>query len=79
LVAAEYIQYAAFAIVTLCVSLSALKAYSSEASAFQRYLGRIHPLIVLLLLFLVGLLLFSFLLNDESLPSTAEGITEEFC
>lgn len=64
LIAADISQYAVFAIVTLLVSLSALEAYSSEASAFQRYLGKIHPQIVLLLLFLIGLVLFSLLLKD---------------
>lgn len=63
LLTGEYIQYSAFAVLTLLVSLFAIKAYADAPEAFQRYLGRIHPLIVLTGLFLIGLALFSLLMK----------------
>ena len=60
----EYFQYAVFTIITLLVSLATIKIYSAEASAFRRYLDGINPLLVIFILFIVGIILFSFLMQD---------------
>lgn len=64
LISDESVQYTTFVILTFLVFFSAVKVYSSKASAFQRFFGRIHPLVVLITLFFAGLFLFSFLLED---------------
>ena len=60
----EYFQYTVFTIITLLVSLSALIANSSVPSAYQRYLGGIHPLLMILILYILGMLMFSVLMRE---------------
>ena len=60
----EDIQYYVFIILSLIVLFLTVKVYSSNSSAFQRYFGRIHPLVVLIVLFISALILFSLLLQD---------------
>ena len=60
----EYFQYTVFTLITLLVSLSAIKAYSTVPAAFRKYLGGVHPLLVVFVLFIIGLILLSFLMQD---------------
>ena len=60
----KYYQYTVFTIITLVVTLSAIKAVSGQASAFQRYLGGIHPLIMIFILYIAGMVMISVLMRD---------------
>lgn len=60
----EYFQYIVFALITFVISLFTIKAYSTDPSAFKRYMGGIHPLILIALLFISGLILLSILMRD---------------
>jgi hypothetical protein len=60
----EYYQYTAFTLITLLVSLFAIIAYAEVPSAFRRYLGGIHPLVMILILYIAGMLIFSILMRD---------------
>jgi hypothetical protein len=64
LVVDEYFQFAVFTLIALVVTIFTIKAYSTDSSAFKRYMGGIHPLVVLTILFIIGLVLFSFLTKD---------------
>lgn len=58
-------QYYVFLGLSLIVFILAGITYFSRSTAYQRYFGRINPLIVLLLLFILGLIMLSYLISTS--------------
>lgn len=57
-------QYLVFLGLTVIVLILTGRAHSSNPASFQRFFGKIHPLLVVLTLSFVGLVLFSLLISE---------------
>lgn len=64
LISEETLQYIVFLSLSVIVFILTCIAHLSNSSSFQRYFSTIHPLLVVFILFILGLILFSFLLSD---------------
>jgi uncharacterized membrane protein SirB2 len=64
LISEETLQFVVFLSLSVIVFILTGTAYLSNKSSFQRFFGRIHPLVVVSILIISGLILFSFLLSE---------------
>lgn len=64
LISEKKMQYIVFLGLSAIVFILAVITYISNSAYFQRFFGRINPLFVLFVVFIIGLVLFTFLLND---------------
>jgi hypothetical protein len=59
--ALQYIVYLGFSVIIFILTVI---TYFSNSSSFQRFFGRINPLMVVFIAFILGLIAFSYLLSD---------------
>lgn len=64
LISEEPFQYLLFLSLSGIVLILTGIAYSASSTSFQKYFGRIYPLAVVFVVFILGLILFAFLLLD---------------
>lgn len=65
LISEQYVQYIVFLSLSVMVMILTAIAHDLNPSSFQKYFGRFHPLLVVLLSCFLGLVLFTFLLLDD--------------
>jgi hypothetical protein len=64
LISEESFQYIVFLSLSVIVIFLTGITYISNSSSFQRFFGRFNPLLAVSIVFILGLILFSFLLSD---------------
>lgn len=73
LISEETLQYAVFLSLSAVVFILAGITYFSNNASFQRFFGRLNPLLMVLIVFLLGLALFTYLLNDGQFAVYQQG------
>lgn len=64
LIAEERLQYIVYLSLSAIVLILTVITYLSSSVSFRRYFGRLNPLLVVFIVFVLGLILFSYLLYD---------------
>jgi hypothetical protein len=64
LAAGERLQFTIYFGLSALVFILTLISYISSRASFEKYFGRINPLLAVLIVFIIGLILFTFLLYD---------------
>ena len=64
LISEEKLQYIVYLSLSAIVFILTIITYFSNSASFRRFFGRINPLLVVFVVFVLGLILFSYLLYD---------------
>jgi hypothetical protein len=73
LISEETLQYVVFLVLSAIVLILTGITTLSNRSSFQRYFGKINPLLAVFIVFIIGLILFSYLLYDGQFAVYRQG------